>query len=113
MKGMEKRVLLGIVLFAILLAVILVAFILPILKTRGFVFSEKDFRWYCTFWAKTGYKGTVAIIDENEVVNMNPYCTQHLGVLCVNSEGCLPEDNPSDPLWEKCRNACMLKQPSE
>jgi len=110
MKGIEWKVSMGILLLVLLFVLMVVAFILPMQKTGQGMSSEKDFRWYCMFWSRNGYRGVSTDIDE-VTVQMSPYCTKALGIFCPTpddgSGGCMPNNNdPNSPEYEKCRNMC-------
>ena len=108
MKGIELQTILGIVLLVVIAVLLVSAFLIPTANAGQDVSKQKDFRWYCTFWARNGYQGTYFEIEGEGTVYMNSYCTRALGIPCsIPSDihgGCLPTDG--DPNWDKCRSMC-------
>jgi len=103
MKGDESSFnILLVIIIIVLIFLILWYFLDQIQKTGEGVTEEKDFRWYCVFWSQTGYRGTTVEIGA-EVVDMAPICEKALGVSGMPSE-------PDDPYWERCRDACRLRE---
>jgi hypothetical protein len=111
MRGMEFKLLLAIILFFVFLVLIMAIFIPPAMSTEEQITPTRDFYYYCIFWSERGYAGTTFTVS-GEIINMNKLCSQHLGILCFDENGCMPEEsNDPDGLWEKCRSDCRLRRP--
>jgi len=95
MKGMEFKMILGlIILIAVILLIVLIV-INPALIFGETTETQIEFREACIFWSLNAYKGTSYEYEEN-IVEMGPHCANALHVLVVTTA----ED------WERCRDIC-------
>lgn len=112
MKGMEFRIILAIVIFALLLVLISAAFIPTIFASGNKSTGDINFELYCGVWAGNGFRGSTIELVSGQQIDMNEQCTRAMGKNCItDSDGnglteCLPKTTTSTPEWEQCKAAC-------
>lgn len=117
MKGVELKVILGIIFLIVLLVLTVYAFINPVQAQIKPVFNQEEFWRYCAWWAQTDYAGTstdykctVSGTTATCNMDMSELCSDALQLKCDNPP-CINDTVPGDPNWERCKDRCRVSTP--
>ncbi len=104
MKGLEWKLLIGIILVVVAAVILITVFGLPIFAIGPETTEELNFRFYCDLWAAEGYKGTEIERKDKPTVDMNEPCTKHLKLDCASYPECMATNSD----WKRCIAECKV-----
>jgi len=102
MKGMEFKMLLGLIFVVIILLIIMIIVVNPVILFGEGAGTQIDFRQFCLHWSVEDYHyygATDAVYIEGEAISIKEACEAALGI----------ENVQTSQEIENCRNLCRAR----